>query len=203
MQGGLVATVKQALSNRPIIVTNQLGAIDLAKSLVKAATTTDKFGFLRAHFRDLLSINRSLKGLGDITDSMEEKVDQFTRDIAQIKEEAKRKFVEKIRANPLRGIPNAAAILRNALEEAVEKSRKAFDLLMKGSMEILVKVKDVTPTLFPVFQDLNTYLETATGKPFINSQLLQDLVPILTNTIPNIAEGAKKLRSKVEAIPAG
>ncbi len=203
MQGGLVATVKQALSNRPIIVTNQLGAIDLAKSLVKAATTTDKFGFLRAHFRDLLSIRRSLKGLGDITDSMEEKVDQFTRDIAQIKEEAKRKFVEKIRANPIRGIPNAAAILRNALEEAVEKSRNAFDLLMKGSMEILVKVQEVTPTLFPVFQDLNTYLETATGKPFINSQLLQDLVPILTNTIPNIAEGAKKLRSKVEAFPAG
>ena len=201
MQGGLVATLKQALSNQPIIVTNQIGAIDLAKSLVKAATTTDRFGFLRAHFRDLLSIRRSLKGLGDITDTMEEKVDQFTRDIAQIKEEAKRKFVEKIRANPIRGIPNAAAILRNALEEAVEKSRNAFDVLMKGSMEILVKVQAATPTLFPVFQDLNAYLEAATGKPFLNSQLLQDLIPILTNSVPNIAEGAKKLSSKV-AIPA-
>lgn len=202
MQGGLVATIKKALSNRPIIVTNQPGAVDLAKSLVKAATTTDRFQFLRKHFSDILSIRRSLKGLADITDAMEEKVDQFTKDIAQIKEEAKKKFIAKIRANPLKGIPNAAAILRNALEEAVEKSRNAFDVLMKGSMEILLKVQEATPTLFPVFRDLNTYLETATGKPFINSQLLQDLIPILTNTVPNIAEGAKKLGSTVETIPA-
>lgn len=200
--GGLAATLQQALRNKPLIVTNQLGPVDLIKSLVKAAITTEKFGFLRENFRDIFSMAKTLKELDDLTDGMEEKVDQFTRDIAIIRESAQKHFVEKIKAKPIRNIPNAASILRNALEQAVEKGRNAFDSLMTDGMNVLIKVQKATPSIFTVFKNLNGYLEKATGKPFINDALLQDVTPILTNSVPNIAEGAKKLISKVEIMPA-
>ncbi len=202
---GLGRNIKTTLNNKPLIITEDVAFADLAKSLVTAATTNAKRTFqeVRKEIRNVSTIKSQFQKLNKSIKPIQNNITEFTNVMNYLVEDTKASFMKQLKENPLRNIPNAAKILRNALENSVKLGREKFVQLIKNSLVLLQEIKEVAPTAFTMLKNINDYIAAVSGKAFLNQNLVQDLVPIMTTSVPNIAEAAKKLSRKTEVIPAG
>ncbi len=210
---GLGTHIHDALQHKPLITAESKGTIELALSLLhtaiiesfpKKATLSIEwpFGFLRENTGEIISIKQDMEKLSAMLEPIVTLIDAFNKHTSELITQTKEQFLATIQKNPMRNMPKAAQILRDSLAKAVRVTKLTFAQLLTMNINLLVMLSKIAPLSFNIVRALNMYFEKASGKPFINKELIDALVPILTIDLPNLSEAAKTLRSSVEATPA-
>jgi len=188
-----------------VIQTEKVTTPDLAGALVDAASSKS-FQFLRKNWQVTRASIEKLLTIDRIADEITLALRHFSRDLRAIGASAKKEFLDTLKANPLRGIPHAATILRLALEHSVETARNSFKTLIDRSLTLLTTAQEMAPNLYAMLYALNGYMKHVSvhNNELINSQFLHGLQKIVTdlNETTNTAETLSKNLEIISTTPA-
>ena len=194
-------SIKTALAYTPGIKTeqNNLGWKELLNALVSGSSSVPTL-LSALKGKDLIVAKiTELKGTVSL---IQGDIETFLSSISKIASDTKEQFFTTLRQNPIKNLPHAPRILRNALESAVKTTKEALNKLMENSMGLLTRIRGLTPQIYPVLQELNIYISRVISGPFLNKQLLDALGPILKDNVPAMIDKAQILQRNVSAIPA-
>ncbi len=191
--------IESALSVRPLIVPSDLGTLGIAKAFLKAVKT-NSFKFLRENLGIKKDLIAEFEPLGTTMEAIENNLARFSRQISNLKSSTKREFVARIKEAPIKNIPIAAKILRNALEKTVKTTKRTFSNLMIQTSQLLSGIAKIAPIPLKIVRDLNNYVETAIEKSFINKQFIESVVQMITNSLVNINQGVRELTTNIDKI---
>lgn len=175
-----------------------ISSFGILAKLVNAARSKE-FKYLRK--TGSATIARStLRQADKLTDEIELALRHFLRDIQSIGSNTKEQFVTTIKKNPLKGIPNAATILRDALQKSVDQARETFNNLLKICTTLIKTIEAGAPDLYKTLEAINGYMFSVRGTNFINPQFLHGLKKTIEH-LKNTGTTAEQLSKALDVVP--
>jgi hypothetical protein len=186
---------QEALAVQPLITAPSMSTSEFIANLL--ITSIDLRVFTRLYNevdRALLKawdLRKNFKPLDEATKKLSKVMDNFQPRIMT-------KFKETINKAPLKNIPRATAILLSSLGEAIRDLKIALNDVFEKSSGFLNLALDIVPGVFLIAQTFNNVFGAAAGDALINPQFMQTVGFAISQAIPNINEGIKKLMQSLK-----
>jgi hypothetical protein len=186
---------QQALSVQPIVTAPDLKTSEFIKALIYAATEFRTIKNLASETENAIKI---AWGLRKQVKPVETAINKLTEEVAQFKTQVLDTFKQTIAQAPLKNIPRAPVILLKALGDAIRKLKIAFSDVLESSSVFVNVALNMGPGIFNLAKEFNDVFAKITNSAILNPDFVRIVGEAMSQAIPNINEGLKKLMQSLK-----